>query len=471
MKNKKRYSFLKIFTLFSALLIPAVVAVSCGTPQSNKYIGSVSQFDSLKLDPNSDPNNTDASKTSPIVNFSYYQLLKEGSTPTTTLRYADISKPNEYQVPSADEISKFTNTYGIVANALAYNIASRAAVFATTATNYNNSLPGKDKDPNAITLFTPDATATDPDLIKEFYEANANNLLIGDSENNIGFGVTDVSFKFQTISTPADLTTSPITPATWKDTDARLNNTEYPIPADTDLTANDTNNKLTKILKVTDINIYFRFFIAGSEGQGAPTRDSIIASNNSDYSSRVATLKDQWKSNYGTTLNTYAFDLQMQDMAARISFTAVKKKESDSDYTKDDAYRIEPSAITSIAPLALYNEPKIGVGNSKDNSLMMDPTLFEKITDYSKIMDDGTSTTNYTKFGDQQKQLQDVTNAFLNEINQSKPSVTDLKNKVIGGNKLNLTIEDYFNLYFKNITGIPSTDTANEIFAPGFNAS
>lgn len=468
MKNKKRYSFLKIFTLFSALLIPAVVAVSCGTPQSNKYIGSVSQFDNLKLD----PNNTDTKKPSPTVNFSYYQLLKQGSTPTTALRYADISTPNEYQVPSADEISKFTNTYGIAANALAYNIASRAAVFATTASNYNNSLPGKDKDPNAINLFTPaPAPASDPapsdpdpDLIKEFYEANANNLLIGDSENNIGFGVTDVSFKFQTISTT-------VVDPTLSDIDARLNNTKYPIDADTDLTANDTNNKLTKILKVTDINVYFRFYIAGSEGQGAPTRDSIIASNNSDYPSRIATLKDQWKSNYWTTLNTYAFDLQMQDMAARVSFTAVKKKETDSDYTKADAYTIEPSAITSIAPLALYNEPKIGVGNSKDNSLMMDPTLFDKITDYSKIMDDGTSTTNYTKFGDQQKQLQDVTNAFLNEINQSKPSVTDLKNKVIGGNKLNLTIEDYFNLYFKDIKGISSPDIANNIFAPGFNVS
>lgn len=461
MKNKKRYSFFKIFTLFSALLIPAVVAVSCGTPQSNKYIGSVSQFDSLKLDPNADP-----SKPSPTVNFSYYQLLKQGSTPTTALRYVDPSKPNEYQVPSADEISKFTNTYGLAANALAYNIASKAAVFATTATNYNNSLPGKDKDPNAITLFTPDAAATDTNLINEFYQANANNLLIGDSENNIGFGITDVSFKFQTLS-------STVVDPKLSDIDARSNNTKYPIPAGTDLTANDTNNKLTKILKVTDINIYFRFFIAGSEGQGAPTRDSIIASNNSDYPSRVATLKDQWKNNFnGATLDTYAFDLQMQDMAARLSFTAIEKKETDKGYTKDDAYKIEPSAITSISPLALYNSPTIGVANSKENSLKMDPTLFDKITDYSKIMDDGTSSnTDYTKFGDQQKQLQDVTNAFLNEINQAKPSVADLKNKVIGGNKLNLTIEDYFNLYFKDIKGISSPDTVNNIFAPGFNVS
>lgn len=458
MKNKKRYSFFKIFTLFSALLIPAVVAVSCGTPQSNKYIGSVSQFDSLKLDPNS----TDASN--PTVNFSYYQLLKQGSTPTTSLRYVDPSKPNEYQVPSTDEISKFTNTYGLAANALAYNIASKAAVFATTASNYNNSLPGKDKDPNAITLFTPDPTATDSNLINEFYQANANNLLIGDSENNIGFGITDVSFKFQTLSpTVADSKLS--------DIDARLNNTKYSIPAGTDLTANDTNNKLTKILKVTDINIYFRFFIAGSEGQGAPTRNSIIASNNSDYPSRVATLKDQWKSNFnGATLNTYAFDLQMQDMAARLSFTAVEQKKSD---PKDPTiYKIEPSAITSIAPLALYNSATIGVANSKENSLKMDPTLFDKITDYSKIMDDGTnSNTDYTNFSDQQKQLQDVTNAFLNEINQAKPSVTDLKNKVIGGNKLNLTIEDYFSLYFKYIQGVSTPDTANTIFAPGFNVS
>lgn len=455
MKNKKRYSFFKIFTLFSALLIPAVVAVSCGTPQSNKYIGSVSQFDSLKLDPNS----TDASN--PTVNFSYYQLLKQGSTPTTSLRYVDPSKPNEYQVPSADEISKFTNTYGLAANALAYNIASKAAVFATTASNYNNSLPGKDKDPNAITLFTPDPTDADTNLINEFYQANANNLLIGDSENNIGFGITDVSFKFQTLSpTVADPKLS--------DIDARLNNTEYSIPAGTDLTANDTNNKLTKILKVTDINIYFRFFIAGSEGQGAPTRDSIIASNNSDYLSRVATLKDQWKSNFnGATLNTYAFDLQMQDMAARLSFTAVEKKETDKGYTKDDAYNIEPSAITSIAPLALYNSAAIGVAKSKDNSLMMTPALFNKITDYSMIMDDK----DYTNFSDQQKQLQNVTNAFLNEIKQAKPSVTDLKNKVIGGNKLNLTIEDYFSLYFKYIQGVSTPDTANTIFAPGFNVS
>lgn len=454
MKNKKRYSFFKIFTLFSALLIPAVVAVSCGTPQSNKYIGSVSQFDSLKLDPNS----TDASN--PTVNFSYYQLLKQGSTPTTSLRYVDPSKPNEYQVPSTDEISKFTNTYGLAANALAYNIASKAAVFATTASNYNNSLPGKDKDPNAITLFTPDPTATDSNLINEFYQANANNLLIGDSENNIGFGITDVSFKFQTLSpTVADPKLS--------DIDARLNN-KHSISAGTDLTANDTNNKLTKILKVTDINIYFRFFIAGSEGQGAPTRDSIIASNNSDYPSRVATLKDQWKSNFnGATLNTYAFDLQMQDMAARLSFTAVEKKETDKGYTKDDAYNIEPSAITSIAPLALYNSAAIGVAKSKDNSLMMTPALFNKITDYSMIMDDK----DYTNFSDQQKQLQDVTNAFLNEINQAKPSVTDLKNKVIGGNKLNLTIEDYFSLYFKYIQGVSTPDTANTIFAPGFNVS
>lgn len=455
MKNKKRYSFFKIFTLFSALLIPAVVAVSCGTPQSNKYIGSVSQFDSLKLDPNS----TDASN--PTVNFSYYQLLKQGSTPTTSLRYVDPSKPNEYQVPSTDEISKFTNTYGLAANALAYNIASKAAVFATTASNYNNSLPGKDKDPNAITLFTPDPTATDSNLINEFYQANANNLLIGDSENNIGFGITDVSFKFQTLSpTVADPKLS--------DIDARLNNTKYSISAGTDLTANDTNNKLTKILKVTDINIYFRFFIAGSEGQGAPTRDSIIASNNSDYPSRVATLKDQWKSNFnGATLNTYAFDLKMQDMAARLSFTAVEKKETDKGYTKDDAYNIEPSAITSIAPLALYNSAAIGVAKSKDNSLMMTPALFNKITDYSMIMDDK----DYTNFSDQQKQLQNVTNAFLNEINQAKPSVADLKNKVIGGNKLNLTIEDYFSLYFKYIQGVSTPDTANTIFAPGFNVS
>lgn len=462
MKNKKRYSFFKIFTLFSALLIPAVVAVSCGTPQSNKYIGSVSQFDSLKLDPNSN----DTSKPSPTVNFSYYQLLKQGSTPTTSLRYVDPSKPNEYQVPSTDEISKFTNTYGLAANALAYNIASKAAVFATTASNYNNSLPGKDNDPNAITLFTPNATANDPNLINEFYQANANNLLIGDSENNIGFGITDVSFKFQRLSpTVADPKLS--------DTDARLNNTEYTIPYDTDLAAKDTNNKLTKILKVTDINIYFRFFIAGSEGQGAPTRDSIIAYNNSDYLSRIATLKDQWKSNFnGATLNTYAFDLQMQDMAARVSFTAVEQKKSDAKDPTTTTYIIEPSAITSIAPLALYNEAKIGVANSKDNSLIMSPDLFDKITDYSKIMDDGTdSNTDYTNFSDQQKQLQDITNAFLNEINQAKPSVTDLKNKVIGGNKLNLTIEDYFNLYFKDIKSFSSPDTANNIFAPGFNVS
>lgn len=455
MKNKKRYSFLKIFTLFSALLIPAVVAVSCGTPQSNKYIGSVSQFDSLKLDPN------DAS--SAIVNFSYYQLLKQGSTPTTTLRYSDPSKPNEYQIPSADEISKFSNTYGIAANALAYNIAGKAAVFATTATNYNNSLPGKDKDPNAITLFTPDTAATDPDLIKEFYEANANNLLIGDSENNIGFGITDVSFKFQSI--PHSNADGTVTDSSIND--VRNNNNDYTIPSGTDLTANNTNNKLTKILKVTDINVYFRFYIAGSEGQGAPTRDSIIASNNSDYLSRITTLKNQWKSNFNNAdLNTYAFDLKMQDMAAVVSFTAVDQKKSDPNDTITK-YNIEPSTISSIAPLALYNEPNIGVANSKTNSLKIDPTLFDKITDYSQIMDD----TDWTNFTDQQNQLREITNDFLTEIGQSKPSVTDLKNKVIGNNKLNLTIEDYFNLYFKSITGVSSPDAPNAIFAPGLNVS
>lgn len=191
MKNKKRYSFFRVFTLFSALLIPAVVAVSCGTPQSNKYIGSISQFDSLKLDPNDTSSKT--------VNFSYYQLIKQGSTPTTALRYTEASDPTNYQVPSADQISKFSNTYGLTANALAYNISNKAAVFATTAANYNNSLPGKDKDPNAITLFKADPAATDPNLLNEFYQANANNLLIGDSENNIGFGITDISFKFQTL--------------------------------------------------------------------------------------------------------------------------------------------------------------------------------------------------------------------------------------------------------------------------------
>lgn len=453
MKNQKRYSIFRIFTLFSALLIPAVVAVSCGTPQSNKYIGSVSQFEDLKLDAN------DA--TSKTVDFSYYQLYKQGSTPSTTLRYVDPSSPNEYKVPSADETSKFTNTYGLTANALAYNIANKAAVFATTAANYNNSLPDKDKNPNAIHLFKADPTSTDPDLINEFYEANANNLLIGNSESNIGFGITDVTFKFQVLTAP----TTDGGVWTGANTDARLNG-KYTIPSDTDLTKDNTNNKLTKILKVTGINIYFRFFIAGSEGQGAPTRDSIIASNSnpSDYASRVATLKDQWKNNFnGATLNTYAFDLEMQDMAARVSFTANEQKKSD---PKDPTtYTIEPSAITSIAPLALYTDKKIGAGGTLDNTLMMDSTLLTKITDYSQIMDD----TDYTNFTNQQKQLQDVTNAFITEIDQAKPSVTDLKNKVIGGNKLNLTIEDYFSLYFKDIKGVSDPD--NTIFAPGLNVS
>lgn len=454
MKNKKRYSFFRVFTLFSALLIPAVVAVSCGTPQSNKYIGSISQFDSLKLDPNDTSSKT--------VNFSYYQLIKQGSTPTTALRYTEASDPTNYQVPSADQISKFSNTYGLTANALAYNRSNKAAVFATTAANYNNSLPGKDKDPNAITLFKADPAATDPNLLNEFYQANANNLLIGDSENNIGFGITDISFKFQTLP-PSAAGTVPV----WTDMDARTNNDKYTIPSNTDLTKDNTNNKLTKILKVTDINIYFRFFIAGSEGQGAPTRDSIIASNNSDYPSRLNTLKEQWKNNFnGATLNTYAFDLEMQDMAARVSFTATEQKKANS--TDPTSYKIEPSAITSIAPLALYTDPKIG---DKDNSLKMDATLFNKITDYSQIMDD----TDFNAYTDQQNQLQNVTNAFLTEIAQSKPSVTDLKNKVIGGNKLGLTIQDYFGLYFKDIKAVLSTNdpktSDNNIFAPGLNVS
>lgn len=478
--KKTNHLFLKIISLCALATIPTLTLVACGAPSSNKYLTSVSQFNNLFEKPNEE--------NSEQIQVNYSLLVRSSQQQAVKAQWSYKGETNkEVKKPLNNEVdSLFQNIYGSLVNGIAYNIARPAATFATTISGYNKQLSDEKK----INLFTTDQAGQDADLINQFYQAMANNLNVANNQSNVSFGVSDLSFKFKLV----DSTTGNAINTGGNDTkgtiDARSNNTEFkntnneivwPYDSLEDQKNNKPNsdktgqnvesaNRLTKLVAVTDINVIFRFFISGADqGSAVPSRNEIVTTKDEK---RKAILDERWLKTFKTPLNTYAFQLKMQDMIGIMRYSVSDAKKDDKDVF---SYNLSPVVVQSLMPMAFYNNDSFDLTVSQqkqENSLKINKDLLAIVADKSKILHKESKDENVKPEGPTYADLVSYgtslnlqSAAFINQINKQRPDdITNLKNLVLQAkpdgeqnykdNVLNFTIEDYYKVYFGMLTAV-----------------
>ncbi|WP_033160095.1 hypothetical protein [Mycoplasmoides alvi] len=472
--QKKSKKFLKrMITLSSFSLIPVLVLVSCGAPTSNKYLTMVAEFNDLSLFPNP---TTDEQKqqANQKINVHYSLLSKNKTSSISQWSYKSSAGSTAKPQGLTNQVdSSFSALYGNLANIIAYNLVSPASIFATIVSNYNKTLPNLD---DRINLFVDDKNQPVSFDNSQFYKSMSNNLLIANNDTNIGFGISDLSFNFKELTSTGTIDT------TKSIYDVRKNNTLFKNEANditTDAKAmsdNSVNNRLSKIFAVTDINIYFRFYVAGVDmGSESPSRNQIVVANPVDSvgKNNKNLLDNAFKNTFNETLTSYAYKLTMQDMVATILYSANDIKDNpDKTQSSKVTYTLAPSIVQSFLPLSwLTNDTFTLVnGKSQPNILKLDSNLLTTLVDQSKIL----SKEQFQLANESSATPEDIrktfighsnwanaqSSAFINQITNTNPSLTNIKNKILTvpqtstvlgnqNNPLNFTIGDYYKSYFK----------------------
>lgn len=392
-RNQKR--LLKCGLLAAFLVIPAGVAAACGSPASLKYMTMVAKWDkmfsfqnensepaylrntSVKTTAQSSGSSSSSSGASTTTNQSadttasttlkYLKNAASGETPINEL-YAYDGTKSELLTTTTAAGAALNNIYSVLAQTFAYSLAAPAATYAAAV----DAKPVKDDATTSSWMFPVNAASTtggttttdgknDAATLKDFYRAVANNLFVANSDTNIGFAVTDVSFSFKLIddassgsstgtstgeisNLSAKATTSTQTEATTTASgtspnyslitslgspfDARVaftskalttidskiktkdkNQPQSPTTSDTSTTTTaysdvDAQGWLTKTYLIDDASVYFRFYLAGSdEGTGGltayPERRDIVQGAGGTSNSD-ATVDQVWNNAYGT---------------------------------------------------------------------------------------------------------------------------------------------------------------------------
>ncbi|WP_027119908.1 hypothetical protein [[Mycoplasma] testudinis] len=509
-KNKSRFKkrFWRISTFFGMLVIPAVIVAACSSPASQKYITTVSEFQGLNQDANSAPSDTNKKV---IIKFS--QVVPAGGTPNSNIKQVDAADPTKEVGFTGTNLAAFSATFGSAANSIGYQLAKTATTFASTVSNFNRQVPENQH----IQLFTqPEGS----NIRDQFYQALADSFLIGNSAQNIGFGVSDISFNFRKLTPtipanqtkPYDSTANGIydvradNKAIVNSTiDIRANpSTGTAIPFNAanaqEIADNDVNNRLVKLYAITDINVVFRFFVAGvDQGSTVPPRNSIISSQNekqevNGLQNPVDVLKNLWSGQNFGNLTTLAFDVKMQDLIAPLLYTATVQEKTATDGTKSLEHTVTPSTLLALAPMSLYYPSLSPDFPEKPNTkivpanaaTVVPSSIMDVLLDPSKILttdqlglavaaQPAVAANGNTParpaveakpaqgFSLQQSTILNVTNSFLNRLRDLRSNPLGLKSEVVGhlpttktdadgkveaDTPVALTLEDYFRLYF-----------------------
>lgn len=479
LKNRKRVWKPTIF--LEMLVIPALIVSACSSPSSRKYLTSVTQFTNLRADPNNDQ--------STMVKISYSQRIEGGSTPT--VMYKQTPLPGQNNVPSNAIIaatttvpSAFQATYATAANTIGYQLAQVASIYATTINNFNTKLRGA----NRIDLLAL-APNQDNNLINQFHQALSNNLVIGNDRANIGFGISDIFFNFRqltasTINNQNGVNTKPYGLSETDIYDVRKNNSQILnnqeiMTADSSAKLTEANlaNRLVKLFAITDITVDFRFFLTGLDNTGVPSRTSILDANNPSQQPAINNLRRLWRFKFKSTLDTFNFQLKLQDMIAQVNYSINSKTENNRFMVQS----VTPSSIQSIAPIGLYY-PELSVYNGNqiipnNSATKLESTIFDVVRMQNAILskeqlgapvaanpnsNPPVVQKDASGFVLQQQNIRNVTNSFIAEIRNERPVVNQLKKQVITQLPLTaannepqtkpLFIEDLFRLYFASVT-------------------
>ncbi|WP_027123903.1 hypothetical protein [Mycoplasmoides pirum] len=473
MNIKYKNLLIKIALLFIILCIPLLALTSCGAPASNKYLTLVSEFNNLLRYPNpsNEQETIDKDKT---IKVHYSLLARAGQSNVNKWSFVvnNATSTDQNQPLTSDKIdNSFLNIYGTLVNTIAYNIAYPASVFATTVSSYNRSL-GDDKNPNIINLFKDDKNNFIPNN-SDFYKGMSNNLLVANNENNINFGISDLTFNFKKINSSGAVDNTGVNNGII---DARKNGTydnsgkEITDNA-SDMTKNNVNNRLSKMYAITDIAVYFRYYIAGSDqGSVSPSRNQIVVSNPTDDIGKKnkEILDNQFQKIFNKKPESYTYKLSMNDMVAILLYGATDIKKDEQDPNKLN-YKITPSIVQSLTPLSwLTNESFTLVNgdpnNPQKNLFKIDNDLLNNLIDPSKILTERQFEDKGLTIEQQRTQtflgrtnaIDLQSRAFISEINVKNIAVSELKKQILKidnnqNNLLNFTIEDYYSQYFKSL--------------------
>ncbi len=477
MTAKPKKAATKIGLALCAAAAIGSIASACGAPASNKYLTSVSQFTNLSRYPNPDPALA-PEEAGKLMTVHYSVLNRGGQNVTRSWSYQITNGPTETtpNQPLTNQVdTAFVNIYGNLVDTFIYGLANPAALFATSVANYNAALERDGKPDQTINLFR-DETGQPVPSGSQFYKAMANNLLVANSDQNIAFGVSDVTFNFRQI----DPTTGTFA-AGGEIFDARKNNTAFAnaggdITDDTTaMSENNVNNRLTKIYAITDIAIYFRFFVAGADqGSVAPSRNAIVKANPVDATDaqNQQVLQTRFQATFGEQIQAYSYKLTLNDMVASMFYVAADVARSETDQTL--TYKLVPSSVRTLAPISWMNDATV---EGKQNVLLLDAGLRSALADQSAILTPQ-QYQNADLSEQQQRQetlvgwdnaIQTQTAAFAALVSNSQPDVAGMKDRVVklrsdpaADNYLGFTAENYFAQYFKAL--VPA-DADGEAYA------
>lgn len=476
----------RVVPLLSVFFISTLVLVSCGAPASNKYLTMVAQFNDLNLYPN--PNKEQEQQANEKINV-HYSLLSKNKTGTTSKWSYKSSSGSSSVTPqglTTQVDSSFLTLYGNLVNTIAYNLTLPASIFATTVANYNKNLAQNDR----INLFYDENNQPIP-FDSDFYKSMANNLLVANNETNVGFGISDLKFNFK------ELTSTGTIDSTKGIYDVRKNNTLFKNDTNeitTDATAmsnNSVNNRLSKIFAVTDISIYFRFYIAGVDrGNEVPPRTDIVISNPTSaldiHNKQI--VDNAFQSTFGKAPTAYSYKVSMNDMVATVLYSSNDVKAIDPIPTQGSkvTYNLAPSLVQSLTPLSWLTSDQflLTSGTQQNNLLKMNSSLLPILVDQSQILtkeqfqlaNESSATPEEVRktFIGHNNWVNAQSAAFITEIANTNLSLINLKNKILSvpstsfvlsnqNNPLNFTVEDYFKSYFKSLVVDTSTPFNEDI--------
>ncbi|QZX49041.1 hypothetical protein [Mycoplasma sp. E35C] len=443
----------KLLTIPTFVLTSGLILSSCSAAVFNRNVETYSKFAEILKDP-SNPGNSEKQVVylSSKTNFSAVSITGSSNNDNSgTFKYAfgDYNSNSTPMFETNTPDVSFKQLYEQTFKSLLASISIPSINYATHLYSY---LKSKDTENWSESLFPSSQKDSNPTVQKEFYSAFSNGLLTGNENNNFIFQPIDLKFHFEQVS--SDLVKQN------KVFDIRAYNNKLTL---TDEQKNDkakTALKLTKLFVISDIELYFGFYLVGLNNDNAPTRDDFVTTkgdNETDENSNQQNnqakkeifdnLATKFKHYYKLDLNNPVFKLKLKDLGVLVN------------YVIDGEDKIKPNSIDSIIPLSLIKDSNLTyqAGDLANKPVGFDKEWISKLTDFNQVLSEeeySNTDTTVSTFYSQNQNIKNTNGQLLDFLKQTHFQPIEKDAVVNEKNNLNANLLTFYSWYFEDLSSI-----------------